>query len=77
MEKGPRPILARSLSVESMIVLLSLVAWTVGLTEAFQEHGAIPIGYLQLLFRTTFVAGIFGRSLGIILGCRQGATPNA
>ena len=77
VDERDRAILARSLSVESMIVLLSLVAWTVGLTEAFQEHGAIPIGYLQLLFWTTFVAGIFGRSLGIILGCRQGATRHA
>ena len=77
VDERDRAILARSLSVESMIVLLSLVAWTVGLTEAFQEHGAIPMGYLQLLFWTTVVAGILGRSLGIILGCRQGTTPNA
>ena len=77
VDERDRAILARSLSVESMIVLLSLVAWTVGLTEAFHQHGAIPMGYLQLLFWTTVVAGILGRSLGIILGCRQGTTPNA
>jgi hypothetical protein len=77
VDERDRAILARSLSVESMIVLLSLVTWTITLTEVFRQDGAVPIAYLQLLFWSTFVAGIFGRSLGIILGYRQGTTPNA
>jgi hypothetical protein len=77
VDERDRAILARSFSVESMIVLLSLVTWTITLTEVFRQDGAIPIAYLQLLFWSTFVAGIFGRSLGIILGYRQGTTPNA
>jgi hypothetical protein len=77
VDERDRAILARSLSVESMIVLLSLVAWTITLTEVFQDQGTVPIAYLQLLFWSTLVAGIFGRSLGILLGYRQGTTPNA
>ena len=77
VDERDRAILARSFSVESMIVLLSLVAWTITLTEVFRQDGAVPIGYLLLLFWSTFVAGIFGRSLGIILGYRRGFTPNA
>jgi hypothetical protein len=71
IDERDRAILARSFSVESMLVLLSLVAWTVGLTEVFWEEGAVPIPYLQLLFWTTFIGGAMGRSLGIVLGYRR------
>jgi hypothetical protein len=71
VDERDRAILARSLSVESMIVLLSLVAWTVVLTEVYWDEGAVPIAYLQLLFWSTFIGGLFGRSLGIVLGYRR------
>lgn len=70
-DERDRAILARSFSVESMIVLLSLVAWTVGLTEVFWDEGAVPIAYIQLLFWTTLIGGALGRSVGIILGYRR------
>lgn len=71
VDERDRAVLARSFSVESVAVLLSLVAWTVTLTETFWDEGAIPIGYLQLLFWTTVVLGALGRSLGIVLGYRR------
>lgn len=71
LDERDRAILARSFSVESVVVLLSLLAWTVTLTEVFGEEGAIPVGYLQLLFWSTFILGAFGRSLGIVLGYRR------
>lgn len=71
VDERDRAVLVRSLKVESVIVLLSLVAWTVALTEVFWDQGAVPIGYLQVLFWSTFIGGAFGRSLGIILGYRQ------
>jgi hypothetical protein len=74
VDERDRSILARSLSVESIVVLLSLVAWTVTLTEVFWDEGAIPLGYLQLLFWSTFIGGAFGRSLGIVLGYRREIT---
>jgi len=77
IDERDRAILARSLSVESMVVLLSLATWTITLTEVYSQDGAIPVAYLQLLFWSTFLIAIFGRSLGIILGYRQEATPDA
>lgn len=77
VDERDRAILARSFSVESVVVLLSLVTWTVTLTEVFREEGAIPIGYLQLLFWSTFILGAFGRSLGIVLGYRRQVTVDA
>ena len=77
MDERDRAVLARSFSVESMVVLLALVAWTVGLTEAFWDEGAVPLAYLQLLFWTTFVGGAIGRSVGIILGYRRGVAVDA
>ncbi len=76
-DERDRAILARSFSVESMIVLVSLVVWTVGLTEAFWDEGAVPIGYLQLLFWSTLIGGALGRSLGIVLGYRREITVDA
>jgi hypothetical protein len=63
--------------VEAVFVLLALVAWTVTLTEVFWDEGAVPIGYLQLLFWSTLIGGAFGRSLGIILGYRREITVDA
>jgi hypothetical protein len=71
VDERDRAILARSLSVESMIVLLSLVVWTVVLTEVYWDEGVAPVGYFQLLFWSTFVGGAFGRSLGIVMGYRR------
>lgn len=77
VDERDRAVLARSFSVESMVVLLSLVAWTVSLTEVFWDEGSVPIAWLQLLFWTTFVGGAMGRSLGIILGYRRGIAVDA
>jgi hypothetical protein len=77
MDERDRAVLARSFSVESMVVLVSLVAWTVGLTEAFWDEGSIPVAYLQLLFWSTLVGGAMGRSLGIVLGYRRGVAVDA
>jgi hypothetical protein len=77
VDERDRAILARSISVESVIVLLSLVAWTVTLTEVYWEAGAVPIGHIQLLFWSTFIGGAFGRSLGIVMGYRREITVDA
>jgi hypothetical protein len=77
LDERDRAVLARSFSVESIIVLLSLVAWTVGLTEAFWDEGSVPVAYLQLLFWSTFIGGAMGRSLGVILGYRRGIAVDA
>jgi len=71
IDERDRSILARSFSVETLVVILSLVAWTISLTEIYRDEGAVPIGYLQLIFWSTLVLGAFGRSLGIVLGYRQ------
>ncbi len=77
IDERDRAILARSFSVESMVVLLSLGTWTITLTVVYSQDGAVPVAYLQLVFWSTFLIAVFGRSLGIILGYRQEATPDA
>jgi hypothetical protein len=77
IDERDRDILARSFSVESVVVILSLVLWTVVLTEVYGDEGAVPIGYLQLIFWSTFILGAFGRSLGIVLGYRRGPMVDA
>ena len=68
VDERDRAILAQSLNVGSMIVLLSLVTWTVALTEVYGDGRAVPIAYVQLIFWSTFIGGAFGRSLGVVLG---------
>ena len=77
IDERDRAILARSLSIESIVVLVSLVAWTVVLTEIFWDDGSVPLEYLQLLFWSTWISGIFGRALGVLLGYRQETVSNA
>ena len=77
IDERDRAILARSLSVESMVVLLSLITWMITLTEVFRRDGTMPVAYVQLLFWSTFLVAIFGRSFGIILGYRQETAPHA
>lgn len=77
VDERDRAILARSLSVESIIVLFSLVTWTVVLTEVYWDEGVLPIAYLQLIFWSTFIGGAFGRSLGIVMGYRREVTVDA
>jgi hypothetical protein len=77
VDERDRDILARSFTVESLIVILSLVAWVIGLTEAYRDQGAVPLDYLQLLFWSTFILGAFGRSLGIVLGYHREPAPDA
>ena len=71
VDERDRAILARSLSVESVIVLLMLVTWTIVLTEVYSDDGVLPVAYLQLNFWSTFIGGAFGRSLGIVMGYRR------
>ncbi len=77
IDERDRAIQARSFTVESVLVILSLVAWTVTLTEVFWQQGAVPLGYLQLIFWSTFIAGAFGRALGIVLGYRREPSADA
>ena len=77
IDERDRAILDRSFNVESMVVLLALATWTITLTEVYSQDGAVPVAYLQLLFWSTFLIAIIGRSLGIILGYRQEVTPDA
>lgn len=68
LDERDRSILSRSLAVESAVVLLSVLVWTVTLTEAFWNEKTVPLEYIQLLFWSTFILAVLGRSLGIILG---------
>ena len=77
VDERDRAILARSFSVESVIVLLMLLTWTIALIEVFSDDGVMPIAYLQLIFWSTFVGGAFGRSLGIVMGYRRGIAVDA
>lgn len=71
VDERDRNILQRATSLESGLALLSLTAWMVILTEVFWADQSVPLGYLQLLFWSTFLAAVLGKSLGIVIGYRR------
>jgi hypothetical protein len=61
-------ILDRSSRTQWLAVIFSMVAWVVGLTEAFRATGAVPIIFLYLMFIYTLVASSMAQSAGILIG---------
>ena len=77
VDERDRAIQARSFAVESVLVILSLVTWTIALTEIYRDEGVLPLGYLQLIFWSTFILGAMGRTIGILLGYRREPSAHA
>ena len=68
LDERDERVLHRAPTVQSRIVLLSLIAWSIGLTEAYAEEGAIPIGYTYLLLMSTLIVHVVAYSAGILVG---------
>lgn len=61
-------ILEKSLKVQWMAVILSLVAWVMGLSEHFHTEGQIPVIFLSLIFFSTLIVSTLAQSVGILFG---------
>jgi len=61
-------IMDRSSRAQWIAVIFSLVAWMIGLTEAYHAEGAVPTVFLYLIFIYTLVASSVAQSAGILIG---------
>ena len=61
-------IMDRSSRAQWITVIFSLVAWMIGLTEAYHAEGAVPTVFLYLIFIYTLVASSVAQSAGILIG---------
>lgn len=68
VDERDRLIIERSGRVQWLAVIFSLVAWTIALTEIYQEQGQIPIVFLNLIFFSTLIISTLAQSFGILLG---------
>lgn len=68
IDERDRAIMIRALSVALVTGLLTLVAWSIGLTEAFREEQAIPIAYPSYIMWSTLLVTLLGREAGVLLG---------
>ena len=67
-DERDKTIIEKSAKVQWMAVVLSLVAWVIGLSEHFHTQGQIPVIYLSLIFFSTLIASTLAQSVGILFG---------
>jgi hypothetical protein len=67
-DERDKTIMDRSAKAQWLAVIFSLVAWVIGLSEAYQFEGQVPIVFLYLIFIYTLVASSVAQSAGILLG---------
>ena len=76
LDERDEAILQRAPAVQSGLILISLAAWAVGLTESYRDEGAIPVIFAMLIFWSSWMMHIIGLSIGVLLGYRR-ANANA
>ena len=67
-DERDKMILERASKVQWMAVILSLVAWVMGLSEHYHVQGQIPVIYLSLIFFSTLIVSTLAQSVGILFG---------
>jgi hypothetical protein len=68
VDERDRLIIERSSRVQWLVVIFSLVAWTIILTEVYRDQGQVPVAFLNLIFISTLIISVLAQSLGILLG---------
>jgi len=66
-DERDRPLLNRAVVVQSILVLLTVVAWTTTLPMMFREQGAVPVVYCYLIFGSVFIMHLVSYPFGILL----------
>lgn len=68
IDERDRAIITRAPLTQLWAVILSLVAWTIGLTEIYHSDGQVPTSYLYIIFFSTLIISTLAQSLGILIG---------
>ena len=67
VDERDKLIYDRSPRTQWLAVILTLVAWVIGLTEGFHDQG-VPTVYLYLMFFTILCVSAIAGSIGILVG---------
>jgi len=68
LDERDRAILAHAPAVQSGLILFTLAAWMIGLTEAYRAEGSIPVVFASLIFWSSWIMYLLGLSLGVLYG---------
>ena len=70
IDERDKSIMQKSGSIQFLIIILSLAAWTIGLTEVYSDQGQLPVEYLNLIFMSILIISPLAQSIGILIGYR-------
>ena len=68
LDERDKLIIDKSRTVQWFFVILSLAAWTIGLTEVYSDTRQIPVEYLNLIMMSILIISPLAQSLGIVAG---------
>jgi hypothetical protein len=61
-------IVERAPRVQWLAVVITLVAWTIALTEVYHETGQIPSVFMYVIFMSVLIVSTLAQCLGILIG---------
>jgi len=64
-------IVRRALQVQLWAVIISLVVWSIALTEFYWDQGEIPIVFPSLIFFSIIIVNMLAQAVGILIGYRR------
>lgn len=68
VDERDRLILDRAPRVQWLVVVFTLVAWTIALNEVYHETGQMPTVFLFIVFMSVLIVSTLAQCLGIIIG---------
>lgn len=68
LDERDKLIAAKAVKTQLIAVILSLIVWTVVLTEVYSDEGQVPVIFLTLAFISALVVMTLAQSLGILIG---------
>jgi len=72
VDERDRLILGRAPVVQLWAVFISLVVWSIALTEIYWDQGQIPVIFPYLILISLFIVNVLAQSIGILIGyCRM------
>ena len=73
VDERDRLILGRAPVVQLWAVIISIVIWTIVLTESFWDQGIPPI-FMYIVFMSTLIVSAVAQSIGILIGYWRGVS---
>ena len=70
-DERDRLIMDRAPRVQWMAVIITLVAWTLALSEAYHDVGQVPVVFLFVIFMSSLIVSMIAQSAGILIGYRR------